>query len=343
VHAALSARKGVPLRILVTRLRYLGDVILTTPVIDSLRECFPEAEIWYMAEPPHSTILGNHPGLAGVIEAGKGVPATISTIMRIRKLRFAAAIDLFYNPRSANILRLSGIPVRIGGGRRWRRRLYTHIADTDIGLRNAIGQHLLSLKALGCEGKVRRPRIYLSDEELESGRSSVKAAFGGEMPERVAAIMPGGTWPAKRWPAASFARLVAVIEERYGARTLLITGPGQESISEETASLSGGSAVVMPVLPIRRAAAAISACNALVANDGGVLHTGVALGMPVVGIFGPTERDMWFPYSGMGPFDVITSGADCAPCHLHECDDMKCLNDISVDEVADGLGRVSGW
>ena len=261
MHAVLSARKGVPLRILVTRLRYLGDVILTTPVIDSLRECFPEAEIWYMAEPPHSSILENHSGLSGMIEAGKGVPATLKTIMRIRELRFAAAIDLFYNPRSANILRLSGIPVRVGGGRKWRRRLYTHIIESDVSIRNAVAQHLFSVKALGCEGLVRRPRIYLSDEEVKSGRKAVEDAFGGRRPERVTAIMPGGTWPAKRWPVDSFAELVSTIKERYGARALLISGPGQESISRETASLSGGSAVVMPVLPIRHAAAAIAASS----------------------------------------------------------------------------------
>ncbi|MCK4548978.1 MAG: glycosyltransferase family 9 protein, partial [Candidatus Krumholzibacteria bacterium] len=168
---SLPARKGVPLRILVTRLRYLGDVILTTPVIDVLQVCFPEAEIWYMAEPPHMSILENHPGLAGVIE----VDGTLSTIRKLRKLRFAAAIDLFYNPRSANILRLSNIPVRIGGGRKWRRRLYTHIFEGDRNIRNAICQHLSAVRVLGCEPVVRRPRIYLSAAELESGRNAVEA------------------------------------------------------------------------------------------------------------------------------------------------------------------------
>ncbi len=337
--AALPARKGVPLRILVTRLRYLGDVILTTPVIDALRDCFPEAEIWYMAEPPHSSILENHPGLTGVIEVG----GTLSTIRKLRKLRFAAAIDLFYNPRSANILRLSNIPVRIGGGRKWRRRLYTHIFEADRSVRNAISQHLAAVRVLGCEAVVRRPRICLGAAELESGRESVEEAFDGQMPGRVAAFQAGGTWPAKRWHVSSFAALVSTVGERFGARVLLISGPGQESVSEQVVSLSGGSAVMMPVLPIRQASAAIAACGALVANDGGVMHAGVALGMPTVGIFGPTEREMWFPYAGMGPFEVITSGAECAPCDLHECDDMKCLENISVGEVADGLGRVTGW
>jgi ADP-heptose:LPS heptosyltransferase len=339
----LSARRGVPLRILVTRLRYLGDVILTTPVIEALRECFPDAEIWYMAEPPHSAILENHPGLTGLLEAGRGTAATLSTIMKIRRLRFAAAIDLFYNPRSANILYLSGIPVRIGGGRKWRRRLYTDIFDPGGSVRTAIGHHLAAARLLGCEARERRPRIFLTDAELESGRKMVEAAFGGRMPGRVVAVQAGGTWPSKRWPVSSFAALVPEIDDKFGARTLLVTGPGEEWISDGVASKSGGRAVVMPVMSIREASAAIAACRTLVANDGGMMHAGVAMGIPTVGIFGPTEREMWFPYSGMGPYEVITGDAECAPCHLHECDDMKCLEGITVDEVIAGLGRVTGW
>jgi len=196
---------------------------------------------------------------------------------------------------------------------------------------------------LGCEAKERRPRIYLTESELDSGRQAVKEIFGGRIPGRVAAVQAGGTWPAKRWPVSSFAELVLEVEERFGARVLLVTGPGQEWISEGVASQSGGRAMVMPVLPVREASSVIAACGTLVANDGGMMHAGVALGIPTVGIFGPTEREMWFPYAGMGPYEVIVSNAECAPCHLHECDDMKCLEDITVGEVAAGLGRITGW
>ncbi len=341
--AAISVRRDGPVRILVTRLRYLGDVILTTPVIDALGECFPGAEIWYMAEPPYSSILENHPGLTGVIEVGKGIASMLSTIRKIRKLGFAAAVDLFYNPRSANILRFSGIPVRIGGGRKWRGRIYTDVFEPDSNIRSAISHHLAALEILGCASSERRPRVFLSEDELVSGRSTVDSAFGGAAPDRTVVFHAGGTWPAKRWPAFSFASLARVVIERFDSRSLLVTGPGEELLSEQVVSESAGSAAALPPMPIREAAAAIAACDALVSNDGGVMHTGVALGVPTVGIFGPTEPDIWFPYSGMGPYEVITRNEACAPCHLHECGDMKCLEKISVDEVAEGLGRVTGW
>ncbi len=341
--AAISVRRDGPVRILVTRLRYLGDVILTTPVIDALGECFPDAEIWYMAEFPYSSVLEGHPGLTGVFDVGKGAASMLSTIRKIRKLRFAVAVDLFYNPRSAGILKLSGIPVRIGGGRKWRRRLYTDIFEPDRSIRSAIGHHLAALEILGCAASERRPRVYLNGDELASGRSAVVSAFGGGAQARTVAFHAGGTWPSKRWPASSFAALARAVMERFDSRSLLVTGPGEEPLSKQVVSESAGSAAALPMMPIRKAAAAIAACDALVSNDGGVMHTGGALGVPTVGIFGPTEPDIWFPYSGMGPYEVITTNEECAPCHLHECGDMKCLEKISVDEVAEGLGRVTGW
>ena len=160
---------------------------------------------------------------------------------------------------------------------------------------------------------------------------------------RTVAVHAGGTWPAKRWSRSSFARLAASIRDRYGAGSLLVTGPGEEGISREVAEASKGAAAVLPVMPIRETAAAIAACDALVSNGGGVMHTGVALGVPTVGIFGPTDPGIWFPYRGMGPFDVVTAGVDCSPCDLHECCDMRCLDDITVETVADALGKVTGW
>jgi ADP-heptose:LPS heptosyltransferase len=258
-------------------------------------------------------------------------------------MRFDVAIDLFYNPRSANILFLSGIPVRVGGGRKWRRRLYTHIFDPRGAEGGAIGHHLAAVSALGCEPEYHPTRMFLTDKERAGGKDAAAGAFGGVMPARTVAMHPGGTWPAKRWDPSSFAALADLVSERFGARALLLTGPGQEEISRQVASRAGSGPAVLPVMPIREAASVMAACSAVVANDGGVMHAAVALGLPTVGIFGPTEPEIWFPYTGKGPWEVVTSGAPCAPCHLHECPDMRCLADISAGDAAGALARVTGW
>jgi ADP-heptose:LPS heptosyltransferase len=296
-----------------------------------------------MAEKPYSSILRGHPGLEGIVEIERGLRGTLSSIRELRKLEFTAAVDLFYNPRSANILKMSGIPVRIGGSRKWRRRFYTHNFKPPASARSAILHHLSALDLLGCGADQRRPRVYLSEEERETGYHLAHDLLAGSETHRILALHPGGTWPSKRWSPDLFARLSREAAKKFGAGTLIITGPGEEKIARHVEAESGGSAARMPCVTIREAAAVISACGALVANDGGVMHASVALGIPTIGIFGPTERDIWFPYEGMGPYKVVTCEADCAPCHLHECNDMRCLEGISVRNVIDALASATGW
>ncbi len=332
-----------PLRVLLTRLRYLGDVILTTPVITALKRGYPEAEIHYLAEYPFASVLEHHPGISGVIELRRGVRGTLAALRKIRQLRCTAAIDLLYNPRSAWLLYASGIPIRVGGSRRFRRRLYTDVFSAPHGTRSAIDHHLYPLKLFGIEADETLPRIYLAGEETRAGAALLESTVGDAgRGGPLIAVHPGGTWPAKRWSPASFARLVELLQRRHGAAVLVVTGPGEREIVEMVVSCSATGACILPLQPLRVLASVLHNVDCVIANDGGVLHMSVALGKPTVGIFGPTEPDIWFPYEGKGPFELISRHEECAPCHRHECDDMKCLDRIEPEDVFQGFERVMG-
>jgi len=335
-----ARRRGLRPKILVTRLRYLGDIVLSTPVISSLKRCYPDAEIHYLAEAPYAQVLKANPHLAGIIPLEKGARGSIETVARLRRTAFTAAIDLFYNPRSAWLLFLAGIPIRIGGSRRWRRRLYSETYSVPRGVRSAISHHLFPLGLLDCRGVEEMPRIYLTEEERSRGAALVREAAGSGGHDRIVAVHPGGTWPAKRWPPVSFARLIALLVDRIGARALLVTGPGEEAIVREVAVRAGGNASILPRQSIRSLAAVLDSCLAVVANDGGVMHMAVALERPTVGVFGPTEPDIWFPYEGRGPYILVTRNEECAPCHRHQCADPCCLEGIEPEEVASKVLRV---
>lgn len=335
-----ARRRGVRPRILVTRLRYLGDIVLSTPVISSLKRCYPDAEIHYLAEARYAPVLQHHPHLTGVVPLEGGARGSVKALARLRRLTCTAAIDLFYNPRSAWLLYLSGIPIRIGGSRRWRRRLYTATFTVPRTVRSAVSHHLHPLGILDCRNAEEMPRIYLTDGEHSRGAALVREAVGSNGYDRVIAMHPGGTWPAKRWPQDLFARLIGLLADRIGARTLLVMGPGEEGIVSEVARLAGGNVSVLPPQPLRSLAAVLSSCLAVVANDGGVMHMAVALERPTVGIFGPTEPDIWFPYEGRGPYLLATRNEECAPCHRHYCDDLRCLRGLEPEAVATKLLRV---
>lgn len=340
---AEARQRGKSLRILVTRLRYLGDVILTTPALAALKERYPGAEIYYLAECPYAGILEGNPSISGIIGATRDGRRALETVVKLRRVGFVAAIDLFYNPRSALLLYLSGIPVRVGGSRRLRRRLYTDLFTVPAGTRSAVMHHIEALRIFDVEPREALPRIYLSTEERAAGRILLQRTLGTAGGGRAIAMHPGGTWPAKRWAPGSFGKLARLVSERLDARTIVITGPGEERIAGAVRTAAGDTASVLPLSGVRSVASVLASCGAVVSNDGGMLHMAVALGLPTVGIFGPTEPDIWFPYEGKGPFALVTHRAACAPCHRHRCESLECLAGIEPEEVLDRLEGVLAW
>lgn len=337
-------RANGAVRILATRLRYLGDVILTTPAVAALKARYPRAEIWYLVEEPYAAVLEGNPDLAGIIALRRGPGGTLAALRRLRRLRFAAAVDWFYNPRSAWLLFLAGIPVRIGGSRRWRRRLYTHVARPAEGSRSAVAHHVAALRDLDASAPETLPRVHIATNEVNEGRGIVERALGRSTDGGpVIAFHPGGTWPAKRWPPERFGALARLARERLGASVVALTGPGEEEIAAAAEGSSGGALAALTPVPVRTAASIIAACDALVANDGGIMHLGVALEKPTVAVFGPTEVDIWFPYEGRGPFAVATRTPPCAPCHKHYCESHACLAELGTEAVLARLEEVLAW
>ncbi|MBN2071312.1 MAG: glycosyltransferase family 9 protein [Candidatus Krumholzibacteriota bacterium] len=341
--AVEARRRGRKLKILVTRLRFLGDVIITTPVLEALGRKYPGAEICYLAQPGYADILRNHPVLRGIIELQPGIGGFHRTVSLLRKMRFIAAIDLFYNPASANLLFLSGIPVRIGGRRRFREKLYTSAVDVPPGVKSAVDHHLYFLKAVDIEISGAIPKVYLDDNEREKGRAVVDAIRGKSRCERIVAIVPGGKWPVKRWAPEYFAALADLVREKAGAHCVVITGPGEEKIVGRLVGEAKGDIETLSPRAVRDVALIIESCDAVVANDGGIMHLAVALGRPTVALFGPTDPAIWFPYEEMGPFRVLTAGRECSPCDRHTCGDMGCMEDIGPSDVADELLSAALW
>ena len=342
--AVEAGKRNRKLRILVTRLRFLGDVIISTPVLEELGKRYPEAEIYYLAQPGYADILREHPTITDIIELKAGVSGFIRTVSVLRKLRLTAAIDLFYNPASAGLLFLSGIPVRIGGKRRWRERLYTDAGEVPPEILSAVDHNLHFLKKADIDASGSLPRIYLTEEERKKGRQAVdRVRRGSGNGVRLAALHPGGTWASKRWPPEKFAVLIDYLRKEIEVESILITGPGEEKIVNRISQLAGEMVGILSPGPVREVASVIDSCDAVVANDGGIMHLAVALGKPVTALFGPTEPEIWFPYSGKGPFAVVSSGEECAPCDLHECGDQRCMENIGTDDVIEKLLSVTGW
>jgi len=336
-----AGRRGAKLRILVTRLRYLGDVLLTTPAVAALKGRYPDAEIDYATEGPYADVLEGNPHIGRVIRLSREARRAGGEIAKIRSLRYTACIDLFYNPRSALLLFLSRIPIRAGGSKKLRGKLYTHRFSVPPETRSAAMHHVRAMGVFGVEARDSLPRVHLRQDELDAGAGILERTVGKrESRRRIIAMHPGGTWQSKRWSPGSFAKLAVLLRERIDAETVVIAGPGEERIAAQVAAEAGGSVRALPLQPLRTIAAVLAACDAVVADDGGIMHLSVAVGRPTVAVFGPTEPDIWFPYEGKGPFAVVSRRLACAPCHKHECGSVACLDGIEPESVLESVRRV---
>ncbi len=309
-------------RVLVTRLDYLGDVVISLTVVDALRRRWPGVEIDYLTRAPAADLLAGDPRLARVVrlERRPTIRQSLDVISALRSRRYDAALDLYANPRSAWLVRASGARVRVGAARGWRRRLYTHAVTVPPEVRAAPAWHAAVAAPLGVTGASLRPRLPLSPDEREAGRRALEAlACAGSGPR--VGIHPGGKWPVKRWPVRHVAALARRLRDALDARVVLLTGAGDDARwTHEVASCLGEAGVgVAPPVDVRRAAARVAALDAFVASDGGMAHVSVAVGTPTVAIFGSAEPDVWFPYESTGPFRAAYEPLACRPCHRHEC------------------------
>jgi heptosyltransferase III len=348
---SIDGRWLPPKRILVTRMKFIGDVVLTTPLLHSLRAAYPSARIAYMAETQACSLLEHHPAVDELVSYDFTRPAVLEqtrVALALRRSRFDIALDLFSNPRSTLLTYLSGARVRVGLARAGRGRLFTHQVQDDGTPKTAIQFHDQFLHAIGVTPTGTQPILVVTPEERESVRrrlETMAAPRGG--PEavgnrRLVILHAGATWPAKQWGAEQYAKLAALLARSTGVRILLTGGPRDDTTLREVEQKSQRTAQRIGALTLRELAALLSLADAFVGNDGGPMHIAAAVGTPTVGVFGPGEEQIWFPYPGSLGHRALREDVACHPCHLNVCNRpgelfMECMKKLTPEHVLDAV------
>jgi lipopolysaccharide heptosyltransferase II len=338
-------------RILLTRMRFIGDIVLTTPVIRSVRAACPDAYIAYMGERSAVSLLEGNPFLDEIIPYSYSRPGVLEQMrvgFLLKRKRFDLVVDLFGNPRSALLTWMSGARVRVGPDRRERGRLYTIRVADDGKPKTAVEFHNQYIAAAGIPPSASRTELFLTEEETRDALSYLRWVCPEgktlDPASPIVGIHPGATWPAKKWLPERFAALADTVRAKLGARVIITAGPGDA----ETVSAVGAGAVSAPtmlnVLPLRQLAAVISCCNVFVSNDAGPMHIAAALGVPTVGLFGPGEDSIWFPYDPSAGHTPLRKDVPCHPCHLDYCNRegegyMECMKLLAVSDVFAAVER----
>jgi lipopolysaccharide heptosyltransferase I len=303
---------AAPRAIAVIKLSALGDVVHATPVVEALADAFPAARLTWIVERRAAALLHDHPRLSDVVtidtrawrrvRTPSGALALGQTLRelrrRLRAARFDVAVDLQGLVKSGVVTAATGAPLRIGFAAGYRRErlngLFTnrHVTPPPSA-RHVVEQYLALLEPLG----VTAGRVVFRLPARDAAESRVEelfAAAGLKPHGRLVVLNPGAGKPAKRWPLERFAELAVRLAREANTRVLVLWGPGEQAAARLIAEAPG--AVLAPPTDLDMLIAVVRRASIVVAADTGPLHVAAGVGVPCIGLYGPTSAARNGPY-----------------------------------------------
>jgi heptosyltransferase-2 len=323
---------------LVIQTSFLGDTVLTTPLLAQLANRGP---VDVVTTPASAALLANHPAVRAVVVYDKrggdrGIRGLLHLARRLRASRYDVALLAQGSWRSAVLALLAGIPSRIGFTSSAGRWLYTKRVPYRDDLHHA-ARLLMLARPNGREPSPEELRPTLAPGDAErSAVDALLAQHAMQPGQPLVALAPGSVWATKRWPYyPELARLLA------SRARLVVIGSGADAPFAQAILAAEPSAIdATGRLSLLASAELIGRCGVVVTNDSAPLHLASAMGTPTVAIFGPTV-----PGFGFGPLSPRASvvGRDtlpCRPCDRHgpqRCPlgHHRCMRDILPALVAE--------
>ncbi|MDD3311642.1 glycosyltransferase family 9 protein [Pseudodesulfovibrio sp.] len=335
-----------PRKIAVWQTAFLGDAVLTLPLLRALNLRFPEAEVHFFVRRGFEPLFAAQPGVTAVRGfdkrgAQKSLPAAVRLGRALGREGFDLWIGTHKSLRSALVAGSTGIVRRVGYDAPWFNRLaYTDVVPRRFDELEEVERLFQLLRPLGIKTPAPEATLVLP----EDARAAANGFWAGYTARRpVLGIHPGSTWPTKCWPVEYFGE-VARRARKAGARVLVFGGPGEEPVAARVAALArrdgddgDGIADLSGKLSLPELAAYLGKCDACLTNDSGPMHLAWVQGAPLTALFGPTVRSLGFFPRGKGS-TVMEIPLDCRPCGLHgprKCplDHHRCMGDLSPDAV----------
>lgn len=336
-----------PKRILVIQTAFLGDVVLTTPLFQVLRDRFPKVYLAALVIPGTREILAGHPSLDDVLVYDKkgrdrGWRGLLSTARSLREKRFDLGLIPHRSFRSALLAFMASIPVRIGFAQSLGSFLYTQRIHRDSS-KHEVRRNLQLMGPLApgdsVDSAVMAGKLWVSsDQEDRDWANRTLAEFGIQENDHVIAIAPGSVWATKRWIPEGFADVVDELITNQKRKVVLLGSRDDRPVADQIAARCREKPVNLAgKTTLRQLAAVLKRCELLITNDNGAMHVGVAQDLPIVAVFGSTTLGL-----GYGPFtpkaSVVERPLDCRPCGKHgypECPlgHFNCMKQITPDEV----------
>jgi heptosyltransferase-1 len=375
VQQASDLRSRTFKKILLIKLSALGDVVHTFPVLNKLRRRYPAARLDWLVTPGIGELLRHNPAISNVIEFARderAAPwrlapfvAAARLVAQLRAVEYDLVIDLQGQLRSGFFTFTSGAPVRIGfdkpradvwkslqrkipdearkhawrGAREGSFLAYTdHIALPTLDM-HPVERYLGIGPMLGLDDGA--PDFSFPIPQEARARIDALADYYDIAKAKLVVMAPGTNWETKAWRPEAFAEVARNFLEK-GFAVTLVGSERERVVCDEVAKLAPGAVNLAGETTLSELAALIARAALCVTNDSGPMHLAVALGRPVVSVFGPTDQVWAGPYRRDGA--VLRAGLPCSPCYLrelrrcpHNHDCMKNVAAAAVIERAESV------
>ncbi|RMH37844.1 MAG: putative lipopolysaccharide heptosyltransferase III [Nitrospirae bacterium] len=320
--------------ILVIKLRYIGDVVLSTPLIRALRERYPHARITALVNPGTDEVLRHNPHVNDILLVPRaGWRDQLAFLRFLRAQRFDCVIDLTDGDRAAFLSAITGAPIRIGYNheRRWRGTLYSRCVKASYGSTHMVEYHGQALAELGIVPDLQNPQIFFTEAHQHAAERLMQET--GLHDHKFVIFHPAARYWFKAWPVERFAQLSDRLYDR--GYPVVVVGAAQDEPKARALKTHTTRPIVSLVGRTRLLdlAALLQRCALFIGNDAGPMHVAAAAGCPVVALFGPTDPRVWGPRGRHTT--VVYKGVDCRGCFHPGCfrGEESCMKQISVEEV----------
>ena len=333
-------------KLLVIRLRSIGDTVLTTPSLVALRRFLPHTSIDILLEDWVAPVLDGSPLVDRVISIPRHSNAARARIARdLHRTGYDVVYNLHGGTTATFLARASGARQRVGYAHYQYARLHNHVAPSpqEIWSRPTLHSAEQQLALIGWTGVPVSDRPATQLAVTEKAARSVAARLAAHEIDRepVALIHPAAAFETKQWPAENFARVIDEVAAR-GLTPVVIVAPKEKQVLDSVVQQSSARVIGLTDLSLPEVTALAARAQLFVGNDSGIAHMAAAVSTPCVVIFGSSNVAHWRPWT-TNKNEVVREEMKCQPCHGYFCAEFEtpqCILRIPVERVVAAIDRL---
>ena len=342
-------------RILIVRLRSIGDIVLLTPALRLLKHWRPDLRVSVLIEGGFRELLEGNPDVDEILQLEQGtgwqkLTTRLQVVRDLRRRRLSVCLNLHGGPTSAFLTAASGARWKLGF-HHFRTRWVYHAVVPDA--RVFLGQedvHAAELQAAALfwfgmpRAEVPPARLFVTPAPAAWWQER-RAQLGIVSNQNYALLNPAARLATKQWPPERFARIGTYLQQELGLLPLYHAGPGESSVLDAVEGAAGAPILRLEDPSLGQLAAALEGARVFVGNDSGPAHMAAALKRPSVVIFGSMTPKIWGPWPPRGPGRYVQNPFECNPCPGYQChrfERPECILSVTVEQVIETIRSVLG-